>query len=158
MTSTVLRVLLVLTLVLYISGLKLEQCPPGYRCQKRVVSALVRSFIPQIQEEMEIEICEAGTYSPGGSDHCTPCEKGTYAAKPGAPACYNCPKGHMCPQTNVEPEQCPYGTYNSLTRQTCCRSCPPGKFALLKGMFQCDDCPSGHKCKAGQKLACENES
>ena len=63
--------------------------------KKRVVNALVRSLVPQSQEEMEIEICEAGTYSPGGSDHCTPCEKGTYAAKPGAPACYNCPKGHM---------------------------------------------------------------
>ena len=83
--------------------------------KKRVVNALVRSLVPQSQEEMEIEICEAGTYSPGGSDHCTPCEKGTYAAKPGAPACYNCPKGHMCPQTNVEPEQCPIGTYNLLT-------------------------------------------
>ena len=154
----VLRTLLVLTLVLYVVGFDLAKCPPGYRCRKPAANRLLRSFVPQVQEEVDIEMCEAGTFSPGGSDVCTPCERGTYASKAGAPGCYVCPKGHMCSQTNVEPTQCPIGTYNSLTRQTCCRLCQPGKFASFKGMSECDDCPSGHKCKAGTKLACDNES
>ncbi|CAF1264006.1 unnamed protein product [Rotaria magnacalcarata] len=159
MTKIVLLTLLALCLALEIVGLKLEQCPPGFRCRKRTTSLFMRSVIPKIEEEeMEVEICEAGTYSPGGADECTPCEKGTYAAKPGAPACYFCPKGHMCPRTDAVPEQCPLGTYNNISRQTCCRVCEPGKFALLKGMFQCDDCPSGYRCRARAKLPCEDEA
>ncbi|CAF4874600.1 unnamed protein product, partial [Rotaria magnacalcarata] len=63
----------------------------------------------------------------------------------------------MCPRTDAVPEQCPLGTYNNISRQTCCRVCEPGKFALLKGMFQCDDCPSGYRCRARAKLPCEDE-
>lgn len=136
--------------------LKLEQCPPGYRCRKKIVQhRFIRSVNSQIEEEFEPEICLPGTYSSGGAIECTQCEIGTFAPDPGAPSCYICPRGHMCPEKHMEPEQCPIGTYNNLTQQTCCRSCPPGKFALIKGMPQCYTCPSGYKCEPTPKLTCE---
>lgn len=145
-----------LCLVVDIYCLKLDQCPPGYRCQQKIVQhRFIRSFYSHHEEEFEAEICLPGTYSPGSATECTPCETGTFAPDPGAPGCYICPRGHMCPRTDVEPEQCPLGTYNNLARQTCCRSCSPGKFALFKGMSQCYNCPSGYKCVVTSKLACE---
>jgi hypothetical protein len=138
MVKVILCALFALCLVVDIYCLKLDQCPPGYRCRRKIA-----------------EICRPGTFSPNGATECTPCETGTFAAHPGAPGCYDCPRGHICPQKDMEPEQCPLGTYNNLTRQTCCHSCPPGKFALLKGMSECQNCPSGYKCVAKAKLACE---
>lgn len=156
MVKIILYALLALCLVADNYCLKLDQCPPGYRCQKKIIKdRLVRSINYQIEEEFEPELCPPGTYSFGGAFDCTPCEIGTFAHYPGSPGCYDCPRGHMCPQTDMEPEQCPMGTYNNLTRQTCCRSCPSGEFALYKGMSQCYNCPSGYRCVAQPKLTCE---
>jgi hypothetical protein len=156
MVKVILCALFALCLVVDIYCLKLDQCPPGYRCRRKIAAhRFIRSIDSQVEEELEAEICRPGTFSPNGATECTPCETGTFAAHPGAPGCYDCPRGHICPQKDMEPEQCPLGTYNNLTRQTCCHSCPPGKFALLKGMSECQNCPSGYKCVAKAKLACE---
>lgn len=156
--KAVLFALFVLGLVIDAYCMKLNECPPGYRCQKKINHfRSVRSLDPQGEDEYEPEVCEPGTYSRGGALDCTPCENGTYAPYPGLPGCTSCPIGHMCSRTDMEPEQCPVGSYNNQTRQMCCRSCPTGKFAWLKGMSGCYDCPSGHKCKAERKLACENK-
>lgn len=158
MVKVILCALFVLSLVIDSYCLKLDQCPPGYRCRKKTGQhRLIRSIDSQIEEEFEPEICSPGTYSPGGAPECTPCETGTFAPYPGSPGCYACPRGHMCPRTDIEPEQCPLGTYNNVTRQTCCRSCLTGKYALLKGMPLCYDCPSGYKCVPTPKLACEKD-
>ena len=158
MVKFILCIIFVLCLVVDIHCFTLQQCPPGYRCRAKVAQQRSRRSVgSHLKEEIEIEICKAGTYSPSGATECTPCASGTYAAHPGAPGCYVCPRGHMCSNTNMEPEQCPMGTYNNLTSQTCCHSCPPGKFALFKGMPQCYNCPSGHKCPAIEKLSCEEE-
>jgi hypothetical protein len=138
MKKAVLLALLVLCLALDIIGFKLEQCPPGFRCRKRVSGIFLRSAVLQNQEEMDVEICPAGTYSPGGADTCTPCAYGTYAAKAGAPGCYPCPRGHMCPDKNVVPKQCPEGTFNDLTRQICCRVCKPVKKLACEVESECE--------------------
>ena len=58
-----LRILIVLCLIMDICSLKLEQCPRGYRCHKRINNRIVsRSADRQLSEEMIIEIWEPGTY------------------------------------------------------------------------------------------------
>lgn len=157
MIKVILYALLILYFTMDICCLKLDQCPPGYRCRKKIVQhRFIRSVNSQIEEEFEPELCPPGTFSLGGATECVPCETGTFAPDPGAPGCYSCPRGHMCPQKDMQPEQCPVGTYNNMTRQICCRSCPPGKYALFKGMPQCYNCPSGYQCVATPKLACED--
>ena len=156
--KAVLPALIVFGLIVNTYCIKLSECPPGYRCQKKVSHLRsARALISQSEDDYLPEICPPGTYSPGGASDCLPCPKGTYAAYPGLPSCTSCPVGHMCPQADTEPEQCPIGSYNYLTNQTCCRSCPTGKYAWLKGMSACYDCPSGHRCKAEPKLACEGK-
>ena len=154
--NAVLSVLFILGLTVSTYCIKLSECPPGYRCQKKANHArLARSLDPDNDVDYLPEVCPPGTYSPGGSVDCFLCNNGTYAAYPGLPGCSPCPIGHMCARADAAPEQCPLGSYNNVTRQICCRSCPTGKYALLKGMSACYDCPSGYRCKVEPKLACE---
>ncbi len=157
MAKLVLCVLLAFYLAIDTCCLKLDECPPGYRCRPKMFNRIRRSLEDQDHQQMDVEKCEPGTFSPGGAFECTPCKDGTYTADSGAAACHVCPQGHMCPHTNKVPELCPTGTYNNLTQQTCCRTCPRGKYAQTKGMFQCFDCQPGYKCESLKKLPCEEK-
>ena len=158
MVKAVFCALFVLCLIVDTYCIKLSECPPGYRCHKKVNQLRFRrASDSQEQDDYLTEECPAGTFSLGEAIECTPCEVGTYADQPSSTGCYICPKGHMCPKTDKNAEPCPVGSYNNQTHQTCCRSCPPGKYSLFKGMPQCNSCPTGQRCVPKPKLACEQE-
>jgi hypothetical protein len=99
------------------------QCPRGYECP-------TPSYIPVL--------CMRGTFSPGKSKHCKPCQsvtadgKTVYCAS-GSTFQTLCPPGKFCEgyDSSIEPIDCPVGFY-----------CPLGtKEPLI--------CPNGFYCKPG---------
>ena len=92
------------------------------------------------------QICEAGTYSPEGSDQCIDCPSGSYSEFPGAGYCEFCPPG----TSGTEPKQtstagcttCEVGTYNPPDAYDCV-PCEPGTFNGKEGNTYCEKCPPG---------------
>mgnify|MGYP002474570128 FL=1 len=138
-------------------GMKLSECPPGYRCVKRTNRLrFARSNAAEPNDEYDAILCSPGTYSGGASEECLPCPTGTYAPIGGLPECIKCPTGHKCPDASAYPEQCPINTYTNKTKQICCRPCPAGEHAPVKGMGQCLPCPAGRQCNQSANLQCED--
>ncbi len=61
MAKLILCTLFALCLIVDIYCLKLDQCPPGYFCRKKIIeNGSIRSIDSQFEEEWEPGICPAG--------------------------------------------------------------------------------------------------
>ncbi|XP_033101326.1 sushi, von Willebrand factor type A, EGF and pentraxin domain-containing protein 1-like, partial [Anneissia japonica] len=111
--------------------------------------------------------CKPGTYSESGIESCLACPIGTYQGRGRQTKCFPCPIGLATPipgatsleqcQGHCKPgnysssgltpcKQCPFGTYQSLSKQSMCRSCPNGTYTAVEGAWSKDFCQIIDEC------------
>ena len=148
-------------------------CPAGFVCPTGT--------------SMFAQRCLIGTYSSsnGLSNHseCLPCDAGYYCDSPGQTAvtavcsagyfCVSgsttatpdagvCTSGSYCPEGSATPQNCPRGTFSSLTQATSlsnCTSCSPGRYCETQGLTEPTGiCAAGYFCLSGAVASRPNGS
>ncbi|ELP85704.1 protein serine/threonine kinase, putative [Entamoeba invadens IP1] len=88
-------------------------------------------------------ICQAGTYSSGGTPtSCTSCSAGTYSAT-GSSSCAKCSAGTYSISGSSGCNKCNPGTYNSFSGSVSCSSCSAGYYSN-SGASSCNSCGAGY--------------
>jgi hypothetical protein len=94
--------------------------------------------------------CPSGTSSNAGSEFCTTCASGSYAASPSSTHCSLCPEGKFISDNSTLIEKhdklsdcvnC-IGGKTSTSGASECFTCSPGKYSQA-GFHMCVDCPFG---------------
>lgn len=108
-------------------------------------------------------MCDANTYSPGGSkEQCKPCPFGT-ASRPGSASYWECkgdvaqkcPAGQWVPEDAVSVQQCRClpGYGGGATAEAPCTICPVGSWSPGGSLDGCLPCPFGTTSKPGARSA-----
>lgn len=102
------------------------------------------------------EVCQAGYYSPGGQEPCSPCPVDMYSPSTGADACVQCNSG-LCTNNLTGQASCDDTCYvsNSGLNRICPRGyCCDGTnaYACNKGTYSDAE---GVRCKAQTTAACQ---
>ena len=142
-------------------------CPAGSYCPKNSTNPIgcpkgYFSREPNLIEESQCQICEAGYYCPivGGNDTYDTCDQGYYCNEGSDTATPTnnidgniCPAGHYCPTGTGTPIKCPSGTYNpsdSATQLSDCLQCQSTQYCNGTGLIvPSGPCSAGYFCIGG---------
>jgi len=140
------------------SGYICALCPAGQSTSLALLRFVNTNFYLRMYVH-RLDCCKwlscAGTYSPGSTDTCVPCDAGKQLSVVGADGistgqkCTDCAAGTFGPAPGMSDcIPCSPGSYQDKTGQQTCNDCQPNSYSSLPGGTKCI------KCVAGRPTVC----
>jgi len=116
-------------------------CPPGFTTEGEGTATCVgcsAGYFSANYGSPFCDPCDFGLYSPGKTDSCLKCPKGTYNDRKGQPfsGCHGCGAGY-------------YGSLTGLTSKDQCTACPAGSYCPDPATELPVKCPRNSFCSRG---------